>query len=466
MDTAAPDSLRSATTRTGTRPAWIVALLCWLIVVFDGYDLIVFGTTLTRVMDEPGWDLSATGAGYIGSLAFLGMLIGALAAGGLADRLGRRRTILACTLWFSVFTALCAVAPTPEVFGLLRFLAGLGLGGLVPSANALTAEFVRPRNRSMVATIMMSGVPLGGTAAALLGLWMLPELGWRAMYAVAVLAVVVLLPLCLALLPESATWLRAQGRHGEAAEVERRYRLPGGAEETGAERGERAGVVALFRAPWALLTTLYALATVVTLFAWYGLGTWLPGLMESDDRFDMGSPLSFLLALNLGAVAGSFITAGAGVRFGPLRSATAAAAAAGLGLLFLLTYPTSVTPIYAALVLAGVGTHGTQCLIIAAIATQYPPRLRGSSLGFALGAGRIGAVTAPIVGGWLLDAGFGVGGNFLAFAVAAGAAAALLIAIIVVSPATSRPDATGDGESTPFAGATTPSIGATSRRTS
>lgn len=443
MDNDALRSTRSASTAAATRPAWLVTLLCWMMVVFDGYDLIVFGTTLTSVQAEPGWDLTATGAGYIGSLAFLGMLVGALGAGSLADTLGRRRTVLACTLWFSVFTALCAVAPNPEIFGLLRFLAGLGLGGLVPSANALTSEFVKPRNRSMVATVMMSGVPIGGTAAALLGLWMIPAFGWRSMYAVAVLAVLVLLPLCLAFLPESAAWLRAQGRTDEAVEIERRYRLPSGAEHPPVDREDKPGLATLFRPPWTTLTVLFALATVVTLFAWYGLGTWLPGLMESDDRFDMGSPLSFLVALNLGAVAGSFITAWMGVRFGPLHSATVAATLAALGLLFLLTYPSSVTPIYIALVLAGVGTHGTQVLIIAAIATQFPPLLRASSLGFALGIGRIGAVTAPIVGGWLLDAGFGVGGNFLAFAIAAGSAAVLLLAIAVVSRSTGgRPSST------------------------
>lgn len=181
------------------------------------------------------------------------------------------------------------------------------------------------------------------------------------------------------------------------------------------------------------MTVLFASATVVTLFAWYGLGTWLPKLMESDARFDMGSPLSFLLALNLGAVAGSFVTAWAGVRFGPLRSAAVAAGLASVSLLFLLTFPGTLTPIYSALILAGVGTHGTQCLIIAAIATHYPPRLRGSSLGFALGVGRIGAVVAPFVGGWLLDHGFGVGGNFLVFGVAAAIAATLLLAITLVT---------------------------------
>jgi AAHS family benzoate transporter-like MFS transporter len=409
-----------------TRPAWVVTLLCWLIVVFDGYDLIVYGTTLPNLLQEKGWDLTPTTAGFIGSLAFAGMLIGALAAGLLADKLGRRRTILWATLWFSLFTALCAFAPNPEVFGLFRLLAGLGLGGLVPSANALTAEFVGRKHRSAVSTIMMSGVPIGGSAAALLGLWLLPEFGWRSMYAVAFVAVVVLLPVCVLFLPESPTWLRAHGRVAEGERIEARYGLTHDPSDHSDEE-HAPGFGTILRGRWLRPTILFAAATVATLFAWYGLGTWLPKLMGSDARFDMGKPLYFLLALNIGAVLGSIITAWAGVRFGPLKSAVGAAAAASLGLAFLLTYPTDVLPIYAALIVAGVGTHGTQCLIIAAVASHYPPKLRGTSLGFALGVGRLGAVLAPQVGGLLLDADLGVGSNFLAFSLAAGLAAVLLL---------------------------------------
>lgn len=426
--------------RAARRPAWLVTLFCWLIVVFDGYDLIVYGTTIPALLKEDAWGLTPASAGLIGSLAFAGMLAGALGAGYLADRLGRRRTILWCTLWFSVFTALCAVATSPELFGALRFVAGLGLGGLVPSANALTAEFVARRHRSAVSTVMMSGVPIGGSAAALVGLWLLPELGWRSMYAVAVLAVVVLLPLCVAFLPESPTWLRARGRVDDAVAVETRYGLTHDpAEHPTATRGARAGFGAILTGPWLRPTVLFSLATVATLFAWYGLGTWLPKLMASDARFDMGQPLHFLLALNLGAVLGSAVTAWAGVRFGPLRSAIWAAAAAAVGLAFLLTYPSDLLPVYGALILAGVGTHGTQCLIIAAVASHYPPTLRGTSLGFALGVGRIGAVLAPQVGGWLLAANLGVGSNFLAFAIAAGVAAVLLLVTLLATRAATRP---------------------------
>lgn len=421
----------------GQRPAWIVSALCWLIVVFDGYDLIVYGTTLPQLLKEPGWHLTPSTAGFIGSLAFAGMLVGALAAGELADRLGRRRTILWMTFWFSLFTALCYVAPNREIFGLFRFIAGVGLGGLVPSANALTAEFVHPKNRSAVSTIMMSGVPIGGSLAALLGLVILPAHGWRPMYAVAFLAVLVLLPICIKFLPESPTWLRAHGRVAEAEAVEHQWSL------THIEHHEddhKPGLATILRGQWLGATIMFALATLATLFAWYGLGTWLPQLMRSDQRFDMGNPLGFLLALNLGAVIGSFVTAWAGVKFGPLRSAIVAAALAAVGLAYLLTFPTSILPIYAALILAGVGTHGTQCLIIAAIASHYPPKLRGAGLGFGLGMGRIGAVLAPQIGGWLLAAGYGVAGNFVAFATAAGLAAILLaITAATTKPSSSKP---------------------------
>ncbi|MFF5988187.1 MFS transporter [Prauserella flavalba] len=400
----------------------LVTGLCWVLVVFDGYDLIVYGTVLPELLDEPGWNLTENSAGLLGSLAFAGMLVGALLAGRLADTLGRRRTILACTAWFSVLTALCAIAPNPAVFGVFRLLAGLGLGGLVPSASALATEYVGARNRSVVATLMMSGVPIGGSLAALAGIGVLPRFGWQAMFAIALLAVVVVLPLCVRLLPESPAWLRSKGRDAQALALEERFGLT---PEPAAERVSTGGFRALLRPPFTRATMLFAAATVATLFAWYGLGTWLPQLMRQSG-FDLGSSLTFLLALNLGAVAGSLVTAWLGTRAGPARAGAFAAAAAAVGLLVLLVHPPSLA-VYCALVFAGVGTHGTQCLIIAAVADHYPAHLRGSALGFALGAGRIGAVLAPQAGGWLLAAGLGVDAAFLVFAVAAAVAGALLL---------------------------------------
>ena len=379
--------------------------------VFDGYDLIVYGTVQSSLITETGWGLNKATAGTIGSMAFLGMMIGAIFAGRMADSWGRRRTILGCAIVFSIFTVLCAFAPNAAVFGALRLLAGIGLGGLVPSANALVAELVPTKWRSTIATLMMSGVPIGGSIAALVGIQLIPAFGWQSMFLVAVLALVIVVPLGLKYLPETLAPASAAGTDAGKAHAVR----------------EPSGFSSLLRAPYLGVSMLFALATIATLFAWYGLGTWLPNLMQLAG-YNLGSALTFALALNLGAVAGSVITAWAGTRFGPVPTAIAAAAVAAGALVVLVTGP-SVTVVYLMLVLAGVGTHGTQCLIIAAVASHYPGHLRGTALGWALGTGRIGAVVAPQVGGLLLAAGLGVNSNFIAFAGAAAIAAVLLAAV-------------------------------------
>ena len=413
-----PDSAEGPAPRFSKASAAAV-LVCWLLVVFDGYDLIVYGTVQSSLISETGWGLSKATAGTIGSMAFLGMMIGAIFAGRMADSWGRRRTILVCAIVFSVFTVLCAFAPNAAVFGVLRLLAGIGLGGLVPSANALVAELVPAKWRSLIATLMMSGVPIGGSIAALVGIQLIPAFGWESMFLVAVLALLVVVPLGLKYLPETL----APASAGEKAR-RKAARKASGTDTAG--QGP-AGFATLLRAPYLGVSMLFAVATIATLFAWYGLGTWLPNLMQLAG-YNLGSALTFALALNLGAVAGSVITAWAGTRFGPVPTAIAAAAVAAGALVVLVTGP-PVGVVYFVLVLAGVGTHGTQCLIIAAVASHYPGHLRGTALGWALGTGRIGAVAAPQVGGLLLAAGLGVNSNFLAFAGAAAVAAVLLAAV-------------------------------------
>lgn len=404
-------------------------LVCWLLVVFDGYDLIVYGTVQSSLISETGWGLSKATAGTIGSMAFLGMMIGAIFAGRMADSWGRRRTILGCAIIFSIFTILCAFAPNAAVFGALRLLAGIGLGGLVPSANALVAELVPTKWRSTVATLMMSGVPIGGSIAALVGIQLIPAFGWESMFLVAVLALVIVVPLGLRYLPETLVPGGTADKHSatDSAAGRAARKVTGKVASSGRTIKEPSGFNSLLRAPYLGVSVLFAVATVATLFAWYGLGTWLPNLMQLAG-YNLGSALTFALALNLGAVAGSVITAWAGTRFGPIPTAIAAAAVAAGALVVLVIGP-PVGVVYFMLVLAGVGTHGTQCLIIAAVASHYPGHLRGTALGWALGTGRIGAVAAPQVGGLLLAAGLGVNSNFLAFAGAAAIAAVLLAAV-------------------------------------
>lgn len=419
----APRANDAASSSPVTRRQAIMAIIvCWLLVVFDGYDLIVYGTVQSSLLAEPGWGLDAASLGTVGSMAFIGMMIGALLAGRISDALGRRKTILACSIVFSVLTIACAFAPNAWVFGALRLLAGIGLGGLVPSANAMVAELVPSKWRSSIATLMMSGVPIGGSLAALLGIPLIPAFGWPSMFLVAAVALFVVVPLGFRYLPETLP-------SEKAVSVETSDGQP--------KSGPTAtGFASLLRAPYLGISVLFAAATLFTLFAWYGLGTWLPNLMERAG-YDLGSALTFALSLNLGAVVGSIVTAWAGDRFGPVSAGAAAAALAGVALLVLLASP-PVWVVYVVLVLAGVGTHGTQCLIIAAVANHYPNHMRGTALGWALGVGRFGAVAAPQFGGLLLAMGFGTNSNFLAFAGGALLAGVILAIIAVRSTRESR----------------------------
>ncbi|MFD6056624.1 MFS transporter [Rhodococcus wratislaviensis] len=383
------------------RNAAIAVVVCWLFVVFDGYDLIVYGNVIPSLQKE--WGISAATAGTLGSLAFLGMMIGAVLAGRLSDVVGRKRAVIGCAIILSVFTALCALATGPVMFGALRLIAGLGLGGLVPTSNALAAELIPAKWRAAVATMMMSGVPIGGSIAALIGIPVIPNWGWQPMFAFALVPLILLVPIAWKTLPD----------HTAAV--------------TSTEVRPATGFSALLGTRFRSVSIMFALATVVTLLAWYGLGTWLPKLMQGEGT-DLGSALTFALALNLGAVAGSFVTAWGGVRFGTIPTSIVAALLAGIALLTLLTGP-PVALVYVILVLAGVGTHGTQCLIIAAVASYYPDYFRGTALGWALGVGRVGAVAAPQIGGWLLAAGLGADSNFILFGVSALVAALLLTVI-------------------------------------
>ena len=301
-----------ASARFSKRSAAAV-LVCWLLVVFDGYDLIVYGTVQSPLITDTGWGLTKATAGTVGSMAFLGMMIGAIFAGRMSDSWGRRRTIIACAALFSLFTILCAFSPNAFVFGGLRLLAGIGLGGLGSSANALVAELVPAKWRSTIATLMMSGVPIGGSIAAVAGIPLIPAFGWPVMFLVAAVALLVVVPLGIRFLPETLLEARPAAKN---------------ANQTG-------GFKSLLRAPYLGMSSCLRSATLVTLFAWYGLGTWLPNLMQLAG-YNLGSALTFALALNLGAVVGSVATAWAGTRFGPIPTAIAAAAVAAVALAVLV----------------------------------------------------------------------------------------------------------------------------------
>lgn len=184
MALAEESTARPSTTGSTTRSGILVAVICGCAVMFDGYDLSVFGTTIPALLAYEPWGLDAAEAGVIASYALMGMLVGTLVCGVATDLLGRRRMLLTSVTVFSVFMVGCALAPSAELFGLFRFLAGVGLGGLLPTAIALTVL-------SFLAT-MSVGAIVGASALA----WLADRVGPRRMalagFVIGVLALVTL----------------------------------------------------------------------------------------------------------------------------------------------------------------------------------------------------------------------------------------------------------------------------------
>jgi len=170
--------------------------LCWSAVLLDGFDLVVLGTVLPVLLRGNVWGLTPAAATVVSTIGLVGMTIGALVLGTVTEVLGRRRALIASVAVFSLCTLLCAVAPSAFLFGLLRFVAGLGLGGCLPTAITLVSEhYARTGRPSTATTTVMTGYHVGAMATALLGIALIEPLGCQAMCVVVALPALVLVPL-------------------------------------------------------------------------------------------------------------------------------------------------------------------------------------------------------------------------------------------------------------------------------
>ncbi|BEU98691.1 MFS transporter (plasmid) [Acidovorax sp. DW039] len=413
-----------------TRFHWMVVALCALLLIFDGYDLFIYGVVLPALMTE--WSLTPVQAGALGSYALFGMMFGAFIFGPMADRIGRKKGIAICFVMFSLATFLNGFATSPTEFGFFRFIAGLGCGGLMPNAVALMNEYAPKRARGTLVALMFSGYSLGGVLSAGLGIYVLPRFGWQAMFWAAAVPLL-LLPVILWKLPESVGFLIRQGRQSQArtllgcvnpeAPIAVNARLI-------ASDAKGAGVpmLDLVKEGRAAGTCMIWIAFFCCLLMVYALGSWLPKLM-ANAGYSLGSSLSFLLALNFGGMAGAIAGGWLGDRFS-LPKVVLSFFAVGTVAIALLGYNSPMPVLYLLITVAGATTIGTQILLYANTAQFYPLAMRSTGLGWASGVGRTGAIVGPLLGGSLMAAALPLQLNFLAFAVP-GLVAALAMGIFI-----------------------------------
>jgi len=403
---------RGAVHRTST----LVTTLCWIALFSEGYDMGALGAVLPSMMSDPAWNLDPGTAGLMASAALVGMFFGGYVFGIFADRFGRKPAYLVCFSLFSVASGLAAMAPSPLIFAICRFFAGAGVAGIVPIASALTCEYAPPGQANRQYAIMYSGYSIGIFAAALCSFSSVEWLGWRFVVGIGA-AAIVLLPLILAKLPESLDFLMSQNRLDEARALAARLGLELPASEKKGNDSPRPGVRALFQPGWRSATLGFWLATFCGMIVVYGLNTWLPQIMRGAG-YDLGPSIMFLGVFALASSVGGIGLGTIADRMGRGRTIFGAFVVGAIAILALSHHwPLPLT--YLLVAIAGIGSVSAAVMVTSYLASYFPPRYRATAVGVCISFSRFGAISGPLLGGFIAKNGMAITWNFAIFALAA-----------------------------------------------
>jgi AAHS family 4-hydroxybenzoate transporter-like MFS transporter len=410
-----------------------VVLLAALSIVFDGFDSQLIGFAIPVLMRE--WGVARGAFAPVVAAGLIGMGVGSACAGLIADRFGRRWAIIGSVLLFGAATCAIGFAPDIATIAGLRFVAGLGIGGALPSATTMTAEFTPARRRTVMVTATIVCVPLGGMLAGLFAHGVLPAYGWRGLFVIGGALPLGLGALLVRALPESPRYLaRRPQRWAELGRLLARMRRPVAPGAVFADAGEPAahassGFRALFAAGQARDTLALWCAFFMCLLAVYSAFSWLPTMLIAAG-LDVSTAGAGLTAYNLGGVLGALGCAFAIGRFGsrvPLALCCVGGAASAAALLGV------DAGAHTRWLIVGLGAHGlfvnaVQSTMYALCAHIYPTPVRATGTASALAFGRLGAILSAFAGAAVITAG-GAPAYLAMLAAAMGAVCVALLAV-------------------------------------
>ncbi len=332
-----------------------------LTIILDGLDNQIIGVAIPAMMRE--WSLARPAFANVLTSGMLGMMVGGFLGGYIGDRVGRRVALLGSVVAFGVLTVFVSFSTSIGMLTALRFLSGLGLGGAMPNAAAISSEYVPQRQRPFAVTLTIVCIPLGGSLAGLIGGWVLPAFGWRVLFLVA----------------------------GDATEAV----------------VARASVRELFADQFRRDTlTLWASFFFCLLSVYMGTN-WVPAMLTRSG-FDVGTASYGLTAFNFGGVVGAILGAIVIMRFGSRLSMLTMAVGAIVGAIGLATMsigPQSAVAAFVMLAWTGGLINAVQTTMYALAAHVYPTSIRATGVGTAVAFGRIGGVVSPTLGSWALESG-------------------------------------------------------------
>ena len=388
----------------------VVVFLAALSIVVDGFDSQLIGFAIPVLIKE--WNIARTAFAPVVAVGLIGMGIGSACAGLFADRFGRRWAVVGSVMLFGTATCAISFAPNLLTLAVLRFIAGLGIGGALPSSTTMTAEFTPSRRRTLAVTATIVCVPLGGMLAGLFAHLILPAYGWRGLFLTGGVLPLALGILLLLTLPESPRFLaRRPQRWAELSRLLARMSCPVSTDAVFTDTREQAaerhsGFTALFRGGRAADTISIWCAFFMCLLAVYSAFSWLPTMLTTQG-LSVAVADSGLTAYNLGGVVGALGCAVAIARSGSRWPLLICSAGGALSAWFLLGVNVSQ---HTGWLIFGLGVHGlfvnaVQSTMYALCAYVYPTGLRATGTASALAFGRIGAIVSAFAGALVITTG-------------------------------------------------------------
>lgn len=382
-----------------------ILVLCALAALLDGFAAQMIGYVAPSVARE--MHLGPKAITPIFAWGLVGLMLGALSFGPIADRFGRKPVIVLCTLFYGVVTLATAKADSGTSLAVLRFIAGLGFGGVMPNAIAMTAEYSPHRRRGTMVTIMFCGFPIGATIAGFAAVPILQAYSWRGVFVLAGCMPILLAPVLTVMLPESIRHMVIHRGDSQRisqllSRINPQLVFPADTEfVVREERADGLPVAHLFRQGRALSTVLLWVGFFMSLIDIYLLTSWLPTVFHNAG-ITLSLAVIATAAFQAGGVAASLALGSLVDRFGSYR---VLCITYFLGAFFVaaLGYSHSIAAIMLCTFFAGAGVIGGQTGANALAASFYPTYIRSTGVGWALGIGRIGSVVGPVFGGIMLS---------------------------------------------------------------
>jgi putative MFS transporter len=389
------------------------------IYAFTAMNVLLIAAVLTPIIAEFGLAQQPLVTGLLLSVGYIGMFVGALTCGALADRVGRKNTIVFTLLTMTVFTALNGLAPDPLSMGVLRFVAGIGLGGALPQPGVYVSEYVPAKYRGRFLGLTEAAWVYGALLSLVFPFVLFPLFGWRLTFLVSLIPLV-LVPVVYFLAPESLRYLQCMGRGEEAIGLLKKHGLVSADFKGGfaAAPVERQGTGKTLREIWSVVfrrrTLMLWISWAVLVYTYHGIFTWLPTFYYSSLGFTVVRSIQWVAIVTLAQVPGYYISALLLDRVGRKRIAVVFLGMAGVGSV-LLSLASGTDLILLWSVVISFFNLGAWSALYAYTPELYPTRIRGTASGAAASVGRLVGAIAPTATPLLFFYG-GLGAAFAAFA--------------------------------------------------